>query len=67
MNGVSIVTALVAALPDEALKKVADAAIDAAENLIEKTPTHIDDMIVLPLINKVRDVFDIPDNDKAKA
>ncbi len=63
MTGVSIVTALVAALPDEALKKVADAAIDAAESLVEKSDNSIDDMIVLPITRKVRQAFNIPDKD----
>lgn len=63
MTGVSLVTALVAALPDEALKGVADAAIDAAENIVERTGTKIDDMVILPLCSKVRETFNIPDND----
>ncbi len=67
MSGASILGALLAALPDAVAQNVADKIIDQAEDLIKKTPTKIDDILVLPLIKKARKVFNIPDNDEAEA
>jgi len=67
MSGASVIGALLAALPDQVVKGVADKVIDAAEDMIKKTPTKIDDVLVLPLIKKARKIFDIPDNDQARA
>lgn len=67
MSGSAILGALLAVLPDETIKEAADFILDKAENLVEKTPTKIDDAIVLPLIGKARQVFGIPDNDPAPA
>ena len=46
-----------------AIKKFADAGLDAIENAVENSETTIDDKVVLPLINTIRAAFDIPDND----
>lgn len=63
MSGASVLGALLAALPNEAVKELADTIIDQAEDLTKKTPTQIDDAIVLPLLSKARLVFGIPDGD----
>ena len=50
-------------LPVEIAKKAVDAALDVIENEIEKSPTKIDDIIILPIIAIVRKAANIPDND----
>lgn len=66
MMGASVLTGLIAVLPDETLKRVADIALDIGENFIGETKTEIDDKILLPMLSGVRDVFGIPDNDGAE-
>lgn len=66
MLGASILTGLVAVLPDEALKRVADLVLDVGENFIGSTKTEIDDAILLPMLTGVRNVFGIADNDAPK-
>lgn len=67
MNLFDLVGALVAVLPTEEiqdeLKEVADRLIDKAENLIEKTPTKLDDVILLPLISTGRKIIGVPDGE----
>ena len=67
MIGASVLTGLVAVLPDEALKRVADLVIDVGENFIGATKTEIDDAILLPMLSGVRNVFGIADNDAPPA
>ncbi len=47
----------------ENLLLIADAMLDAAENIVIDSENTIDDKIVLPAIQKLRDTFNIPDND----
>lgn len=63
MSGGVILGAILAALPDDAVEELADTVLDAVENLVEKTPTKIDDAVVLSLMNKARKVFGIEDGD----
>lgn len=50
---------LISAMPTE--KK--DAILDIIEDSIEKSETKLDDRFLLPLVQAVRVVLDIPDND----
>lgn len=50
-------------LTKEQLKDFADMAFDFVEDAVQKSENPYDDAIVLPLIQKIRDAFDIPDND----
>lgn len=61
------VGSLIAKLPLDAVKQVADAALDVAENYIGETRTEVDDAVLLPAIGGVRKVLNIPDNDLAQA
>ena len=61
--GSSVLTGLVAVLPDDALAHLADVALDVAENFIGETKNEVDDAILLPMIGGVRKVFSIEDND----
>jgi hypothetical protein len=59
-----IVEGLCEVFPKDKVIEGVDKAIDKIENAVEKTPNKIDDIIVLPVLKKVRDTFNIPDNDE---
>ena len=40
-----------------------DAGLDFVEDQIAETATDLDDMTILPLLNMIRDVLQVPDND----
>jgi hypothetical protein len=50
-------------LTKEQLKEFADMAFDFVEDAVAKSENPYDDAVVLPIIKKIRDAFDIPDND----
>lgn len=50
-------------LTKEQLKEFADMALDFVENAVQKSENPIDDIVVLPILQRLRDTFDIPDND----
>jgi len=50
-------------LSPEMLREVADKILDLVEDKVEASSTNIDDRIVLPLIEKIRETFNIPDDD----
>ena len=64
MNLVSqIISTVLSLLPKEKFKEIVDALLDVIEDKIEASETKIDDMVILPLIKKVRELLDIPDDD----
>lgn len=50
-------------LTEENMKKIADKALDYIEDRVEGTENTFDDKAILPIIRKVRQAFDVPDND----
>ena len=58
-----ILPMLLGALSKEDGKVFLDKLFDLIEDYVEKTPNSIDNMIVLPLMSKLRDIVDVPDND----
>lgn len=62
-----ILTALIpfvlSLLTSDQLRKFADMALDFAEDAVQESDNKIDDTIVLPIIQRLRDTFNIPDND----
>ena len=58
-----LMTALLAVLTPENLKKFVDAGLDAIEDAVEGSSSKVDDAVVLPLCRTIRSTFDIPDND----
>ena len=58
-----LVSALIAMLPKDIAKKAVDALLDKIEDAVTASATPIDDKIVLPLCELIRDSFDIPDED----
>lgn len=59
----AIVALLASVLTKENLKLVADAMLDVVEDIVQKTDNSIDDKLVLPAVQRIREAFDIPDND----
>jgi len=58
-------SALINAIPPDALAKGADQLLDLVEDMVENSDTKVDDAVVLPLIKLIRTSFQIPDNDVA--
>jgi hypothetical protein len=51
----------------ELLKKFVDLVLDFAENYVLGTSSTVDDDIVLPLTNALRDILGVPDADEPPA
>ena len=51
-------------LKPELLIEIADKVLDLVEDKVEESSTDLDDKIILPLCEKVREAFNIPDNDE---
>lgn len=60
-----LINFLLSALTPETMKRAVDAVLDVAEKAVEESETKLDDTIVLPLIDLIRNSFNIPDNDEA--
>ncbi len=60
---IKLFTLVLEQLNSDVLKKVIDTGLDVVEDKVAQTPNKIDDAIVLPLCKKIREAFDIPDND----
>ena len=58
------IEALLGQLNKDLVKKFVDGGLDKIEDAIAASETQVDDTIVLPLINHIRNIFDIPDNDE---
>lgn len=51
-------------LNPELIKKFFDAVLDYAEDYVLGTASDVDDKIVLPICNAIREALSIPDNDE---
>jgi hypothetical protein len=58
-----LIQTLLSLATPELLKKLADSLLDFVENFVAGTASEIDDALVLPLCDKIRSTFGIPDND----
>jgi len=47
----------------ETIQKYGDQLFDFLENAIADSATKVDDVVVLPVIKKIRETLGIPDND----
>jgi len=60
-----IMEQLLSLLSAEKVKEICDVALDKVEEYVAKTPSKLDDAIVLPLLKKlIREPFGIEDNDE---
>lgn len=60
---VTMLTAVLEKLPDDVVKKALDRLLDVIEDAIEKSENKIDDALVLPALQFIREQLGIPDND----
>jgi hypothetical protein len=58
-----LVGVLISMLTPDLLKKFVDQVLDFVENYVKGTKSELDDKIVLPLCEVIRNTFDVPDND----
>ena len=63
----AIVGIIATMVTKENLKLVADKMLDAVEDVVQDSTNTIDDALVLPVVKKLRETFDIPDNDEPPA
>lgn len=54
---------LLALLPDDIMKIGLDKLLDSVEDAIAKSPTKVDDALVLPILSALRVKLQVPDND----
>ena len=54
---------LLALIPDDIMKIALDKLIDSIEDAIAKSPTKVDDALVLPILSALRVKLQVPDND----
>ena len=54
---------LLALIPDDIMKVAIDKLVDSIEDAIAKSPTKVDDALVLPILSALRAKFKIADND----
>ena len=59
----NLISLILGMLDEETMKQFVDKILDVVENQIEKTPNKWDDMVIGGLCGKIREAFDIPDND----
>ena len=58
-----LVNALLMILNEEVMKKAIDNLLDFIEDFVADTENKVDDALVLPLCRRIRETFDVPDND----
>ena len=54
---------LMSLIPDDIMSVALDKLLDAIEDAIAKSPTAVDDALVLPVIVALRQKLNVPDND----
>jgi hypothetical protein len=60
---IQAIVMMLSLLTPELLKKAADMVLDFAEDKILGSASEIDDKLVLPVIELIRETFNIPDDD----
>ena len=60
---IAMLQALLAVCNEELVKGFMDKGLDFLEDAIEESKTTWDDALVLPIINQIRKILNIPDND----
>lgn len=58
-----LISALMTMLSPALLKDLMDKVLDFIEEKVEDSDTEIDDKVVIPLVNMIRESFNIPDGD----
>lgn len=59
----NLIAMLIDMVDEKTAKDMLDKLIDIAEDRITNSKTKWDDITILPILKKIRDIVDIPDND----
>ncbi len=59
----NLITVLMTMLTPELMRKFADMVLDFAEDAVQDSSNKLDDALVLPICNTIRETFNIPDDD----
>ena len=59
----SFVQTLLLMLDNATVKRALDAMLDVIEDAVESSETKTDDAIIIPLMQRIREALEIPDND----
>ena len=59
----TLIVSLIQQFPKEEVKKLLDSFLDKIEDKIAASATDLDNVVVLPVIKAIRNIFDIEDND----
>lgn len=62
--GSKILALVMSMVTPEVAKKAIDAALDAIEDAIADSKNTIDDALVIPLVDKIREILGVPDDDE---
>lgn len=58
-----LVEVVLTLLSDKVMKQVVDAFLDLIEDAVENSENKVDDAVVLPICKRIRETFNVPDND----
>jgi hypothetical protein len=58
-----LVNVLLNILSNDVMKLAVDKMLDFVEDYVTDTTNKVDDALVLPLCRRIRETFDVPDND----
>lgn len=61
---IGLLNVVLNAVSPDLLKTIADSILDTVENAVVESSSTVDDLIVLPICRKVREAFDITDDDE---
>ena len=59
----SLLPVLFGAIPPESIRELTDKVLDLVEDAAVDSTNKIDDAVVLPICNLIRNAYNIPDND----
>jgi len=59
----SMIELLLMMLSKDVLKKCVDTMLDIVEDATVKTENKVDDALILPLCERIRETFNVPDDD----
>jgi len=58
-----LIEILISMIKPEKVEKLADKALDWCEEAVKRSDNEYDDAIIIPLLNIIREAFEIKDND----
>ena len=59
----ALIPIILGLLTPHQLRRFADMAMDFVEDAVQDSTNKVDDIVVLPILQRLRDTFNIPDDD----